>query len=381
MKKVVVVLSVAIMGFLSGGELAAGQQARGSEVLLPFLDSQGSWGFMDRSGKTVIPAGFYEARPFHEGFALVLDQKGATGYVDERGALIWTVPKESLDKALADYGLAAFEEELDALHGDLGDFHEGLARVKEYGGALQWRFGFIDKTGKYAIKPQFSGAGDFAEGLAPVKTPQSGYYGYIRKDGTVAIKPEYENAAPFRDGLAAVYYNDRYGFIDKSGKIIVDLKYDQAGNFSEGLAKFGVRDPGKKATGFYGGSLDKLVFSGKWGYIDKSGNIVIAAQFEEARDFAEGLAAVKTGSLWGYIDQKGKLGIEPRFDKADPFSEGLAAVSKGGKWGYVDKTGRMAIGFQYDDAFGFADGLAEVWLGEKMGYILKTGKFFWGPSK
>jgi hypothetical protein len=382
MKRSAVVLSLAIIGFVAIAGVSIGQQAAGSPILLPFMDSQGSWGFMDKSGKTVIPARFYEARPFREGFALVLDQEGATGYVDERGAFIWTVPKDGLDKALRDYGLAAFEEEFDAIQGDLGDFHEGLARVKVYSGAFQWRFGFIDRTGKFAIKAQFGKARDFSEGLAPVETPpQSGRYGYIRKDGTVAIKPEYENAYPFREGLAVVYHEESYGFIDKSGKTVFDLKFDRVGSFSEGLAAFGVRDPGKKATGFWGGSLDNLIFSGKWGFIDKSGNVVSAVQFDGAGDFAEGLAAVKKGALWGYIDQKGKLVIEAQFDSADSFSEGLAAVKKGGKWGYVDKTGRMAIGFQYDDAYSFSDGLAQVWTGDKMGYIFPTGKYFWGPSK
>jgi hypothetical protein len=185
MKRSAVALSLAIIGLVAITGASIGQKTVNPDTLLPFMDSQGSWGFMDKTGKAVIPASFYEARPFREGFALILDQEGATGYIDERGAFIWTVPKESIDKALRDYGLAAFEEELDALRDDLGNFHEGLARVKEYSGALQWRFGFIDRTGKYAIKPQFGKARDFSEGLAPVNTPGSGYYGYIRKDGKV----------------------------------------------------------------------------------------------------------------------------------------------------------------------------------------------------
>jgi hypothetical protein len=380
MNKAIVALAAACIGAIAGARAPAGQEAAKAGSPIPFLAGD-SWGFMDRSGKTVIPADLYEARPFHEGFALVVDPKGTRGYIDERGAFIWTVPKESLDKALTDYGLAAFEDEIDAMRGALGDFHEGLARVKIYSGAFQWRFGFIDKTGKYAIKPQFSSAGDFSEGLAMVKATQSGFHGYIRKDGTVAIKPEYDNGAPFRDGLAAVYSKEKYGYVDKLGNVVIELRFDQAGSFSEGLAKFGVRDPGREATGFYGGSLDKLVFAGKWGYIDKTGKAVVGAQFDAAGDFSEGLAAVKRGELWGFIDKTGKLVIAPQFDNADSFSEGLAAVGKGGRWGYVDKAGRMAIGFHFDDAYGFTAGLAMVWLGEKMGYILPTGKFFWGPSK
>jgi hypothetical protein len=42
----------------------------------------------------------------------------------------------------------------------------------------------------------------------------------------------------------------------------------------------------------------------------------------------------------GYIDKAGKVVIEPRFDVVGEFSEGLAVVSIGGKWGYIDKTGK-----------------------------------------
>lgn len=368
--------------FLGIAVLAAGWgtfQAVKASAPLRFMDASGDWGFIDRSGKVIIPAKFSKARPFREGAALV---GGTTPrYIDETGAVIWSIPEEGWEKAIADIGLADFELESDLVWSQMGDFREGLACVKVYAGPLQWRFGFIDKTGEYAVKPQFSGAGDFSEGLAPVRSPQSGSYGYIRKDGTLAVQPRYENAAPFRDGLAAVSDKGKYGFIDKSGKVVIDFPFDQVGGFCEGLARFGVRAPGQKATGLYGGSLDNLVFSGKWGYINKSGNVAVAAQFDEAGDFAEGLAAVKKGALWGYIDPQGKLVIAPQFDEADAFSEGLAAVNKGGRWGYIDKMGRPAIGCQFDDAFSFSGGLAEVWLGEKMGYILPTGKFFWGPAK
>ena len=45
----------------------------------------------------------------------------------------------------------------------------------------------------------------------------------------------------------------------------------------------------------------------KWGYISKSGKLVIAPSFDSAAPFAERLAAVKTGGLWGYINKTGEL--------------------------------------------------------------------------
>jgi len=76
-------------------------------------------------------------------------------------------------------------------------------------------------------------------------------------------------------------------------------------------------------------ALFSVVQNGKWGYIDKTGNIIIKPQFDRASAFSEGLAGVKIGNKHGFIDQNGIIVIEPKFDKAWHFSEGLAIVKIG----------------------------------------------------
>jgi hypothetical protein len=46
---------------------------------------------------------------------------------------------------------------------------------------------------------------------------------------------------------------------------------------------------------------------GRWGYIDKSGKLVIQPQFDNARPFSLDLAPVQVGSAWGYVNREGKL--------------------------------------------------------------------------
>ncbi len=100
--------------------------------------------------------------------------------------------------------------------------------------------------------------------------------------------------------------------------------------------------------------LARVKVSGKWGYIDRSGRIVINPQFEEAGDFAQGLAPVKMGGKWGYIDRSGRIVINPQFEEAGGFTEGLARVKVGGKWGYVDGKGQMVIPSQFNEAGNFS---------------------------
>jgi hypothetical protein len=79
---------------------------------------------------------------------------------------------------------------------------------------------------------------------------------------------------------------------------------------------------------------------GKWGYMDKTGKMVIPPQYDIASGHSEGLAGVAIGKKWGFIDKTGKMVITPQFDKIAPFSNGLALVKIGGKWGYIDQTGK-----------------------------------------
>ena len=65
----------------------------------------------------------------------------------------------------------------------------------------------------------------------------------------------------------------------------------------------------------------------KYGFIDKSGKVVIEPQFDYVRDLIEGLAEVKKDGKWGVIDKNGKVIVEPQFDDASPFSEGFAWVA------------------------------------------------------
>lgn len=55
---------------------------------------------------------------------------------------------------------------------------------------------------------------------------------------------------------------------------------------------------------------------------------IITPTYEDARTFSEGLAAVKRGSKWGYINKSGEVVIDFQYDCAYSFSEGKALIEK-----------------------------------------------------
>jgi hypothetical protein len=86
---------------------------------------------------------------------------------------------------------------------------------------------------------------------------------------------------------------------------------------------------------------------GKWGYINRTGQVVVEFQFDYAWEFSEGIGRISSKAKKGFIDKFGRIIVKPEFDNAQDFSEGFAAVQKAKNWGYVDKTGRMVIEMEY----------------------------------
>ena len=130
------------------------------------------------------------------------------------------------------------------------------------------------------------------------------------------------------NGLAPVWSNQGYGFIDRTGQVVIDGSFDQAGNFNNERALIGRQK--------------------RFGFIDPTGKTVIAMTYTYGADFSEGLAAVREGEYsvgfvpaCGFIDVDGNMVVKPRFDRADSFRDGLCLVTTKDSIGYINKQGEF----------------------------------------
>jgi len=111
-----------------------------------------------------------------------------------------------------------------------------------------------------------------------------------------------------------------------------------------------------------------------WGYLDKTGAMIIAPQFRSAAAFADGLAAVQSKEgPWGFVDPAGKWAIPARYEYAESFREGLACVRDKGKLVIIDKLGAPKI-TGVSSCYAYHDGLARLEKDGKAGYHDATGK-------
>lgn len=260
------------------------------------------------------------------------------------------------------------------------------------------KWGYVNKSGKYIINPQFAEASTIKNGLALVQT-MDGEYGFINEKGKFVINPQFDDAEQFHDGLALVETDGNSGFINKKGKYVIGpLECEDALSFSEGLTFVSPYDSGPvcydtkgnvkfelsevaKVYSFNEGMARIVDVEGNYGFIDKNGTVIVNPQFKDAEDFSEGLAAVEDNGNWGYIDKKGNYVINPQFDNAVVFSEGLAAFKSGKTYGFVNKKGEIVINPQFMMAGDFKNGLAVVVSkNEKCGFINKKGKYVITPQ-
>ncbi|MFA6014586.1 MAG: WG repeat-containing protein [Gallionellaceae bacterium] len=133
---------------------------------------------------------------------------------------------------------------------------------------------------------------------------------------------------------------------------------------------------------------------GKWGFKDKTGKLVIPYQYDDARDFSEGLAPVYINQEIGFIDRTGKVVIKPNPEFAGltheinrvGFHQGLSVMgmhiaSKNKdedgtfRFGFINKKGEWVIKPKFESAWDFNDhGIAEVKANDVEYLINKSGQ-------
>ena len=295
------------------------------------------FGYIDKTGDFVIPPRFDDlCYEYSEGLAAV-NVEGKYGFIDKNGDFV--IPPQ-------------FE--------CVFPFAHGIAAV-----LIEEKYGYIDKSGKIVIPPTFEEVDEFSEGLAYAKTATQ--EGYIDPTGAWALipPPRYNCGHSFCDGLTRIDLCEEEeldededtdecgcacegyceGYIDKTGAIVIPPQFRDTYDFSEGLAYVETEDGG-------------------YVFIDTKGNVALKFDFDYdtrwCHSFSEGVVAVRIEGKYGYADKTGQIVIAPQFDEAYRFREGLAGVRFRGRWGFIDKNAEWVIEPKPWRPFGFFEGLAMV---------------------
>jgi WG containing repeat len=299
----------------------------GATMLFPILQ-QDRWGFIDSTGRIVIPPRFEST------VAVELERR--IGEHKSRGAR----------PGLADLLLAP----------GVGPESTATLGVKERG-----KWCLVDRRGIVVGKLRFAEMLEFCGGLAPVRTWER--WGFVGHSGLLAIPELFDEVGCFNGGVCVVNVLGKQGVIDPLGRYVVNPRFELI------VADDSVFHDNRAVVGM----------NGKMGYVSRAGTVAVPAVFDYAFRFSEGLAAVVKGGSTGYVDTTGQLVIAPRFDSGAPFSGGMARVMLGDKYGYINRTGAFVAKPQFSEAedFGTRDRVA-VRRGPEVGNLDRSGR--WRPA-
>ncbi|HTL81768.1 MAG TPA: WG repeat-containing protein [Bacteroidia bacterium] len=320
----------------------------------------GKWGYLDASGREVIPAIYDYVYDFQNTVA------GPKAKVRVGNKVMWIDAN----------GTETGPSELAAITTPQVYCEPGS-------------FGYLDMKGNWAIQPQFKVANNFSEGLASVmklhakdqecgeeeNTSSYNYYDDYVGNSYTTFNPLtiFRQGIPVKSDDVDVLAQQRqdsinyaesqkrrlYGYIDMNGNMLLDAKYEAALEFHNGRAF--------------------VKFRGSWGVIDKKGNWIMPPVLDNPDGLYsdgdyEGSYDYYGSNYGSSVSYASEISYEANAEYYMHFNEGMAMFFKYGKYGFMDTTGKIIVSPVYASAMDFQNGLAAVCNNSKWGFIDKTGK-------
>jgi hypothetical protein len=125
-----------------------------------------------------------------------------------------------------------------------------------------------------------------------------------------------------------VRVDGRWGYVDKTGALVISAQYRQPSLFENGRAlvqvdeeSFAINRDGEPTSRDPDDLIPKQRF-GKWGFIRPDGTVAVDFIFDGFQSFSEGFAAVQVGERWGFIDRRGRLVIPAEFEDGSAIPPG-----------------------------------------------------------
>lgn len=357
-----VLFSQTVIPFQDEDEFYGLKDDKGNIVLAPEYDLIGDFaeglayvmkddkvGYINKKGEIVIPIQYDLAFSFSDGMAAVNKggkwvlnsfQGGKWGFIDKTGKL--RIPFR---------------------YDRVSDFSKGIALVSKEGkpgvllGYVDGKWGYVNKAGKEITAIKYDDLRNFQNGFAAVNIGYKikegnensdiyGKWGYIDSTGKQITPVIYDGVYDFFNGFAIIEKNGKHGVVNKLGKEVIAPKYD--------AIAFSTTEPGF-ARVFTGSKYDTTFeqhVGGDQGYINcNTGKEITTVNYSITWDFNEGLAPVNRGAAWsdedgyrggkwGFIDKTGKLVIPLIYDDAGYFFQGASKVELNGRKFSIDKTGK-----------------------------------------
>ena len=334
------------------------------------IKQNGKYGLIDFNGKELLPAEYDEITVL-DGIenSIIIKKDGKLGLVNDNGSIIAEAKYADIKNLGNTYKNGYIIVDENGKHGVISttkkqileNKYDEIAQIYLEDSYLVKEDGkqkLIDSKGNTIIEDGFDEIKSAtSNGIIFVK---DNLYGEINISGETTIEAKYQELREAKNGIYIAKQNDKYGIIDENEieKISFDytgIAYNEKANLylaEDASYKTSIIDDkfNVKLTGilseineeqsyirmrinneykYYNLKCeeksnteilkDNTLFlskkDGKYGYVDKKGNVVVDYIYDDATEQNEyGFAAVKKNGLWGSIDKDGKEIIEPKYN-------------------------------------------------------------------
>lgn len=358
---------------------------------LAAVKQDGKWGYIDETGKTVIPFGYDKAYAFNEGLAVVgkMEQRDLwhpTEEVDEWGGhvyeegpanvYVWYIIDTNGKETALTMPVYVYDNE-ETWEGHYEEqpaygfcltvdeqpfnpvYYNGYVNLLGYTDPEEPENMVYDRQGRRLDFGYYVAQGAFTEGAFAAYNPGEAAFYFLDEQGNVILGQEDNiqvmDARSFNQGLtpAMCYLEDQdysmaWGFMNRSGKMVISAKYQD----------FYVSSIQTTYELFNDGIASMKDSSGKWGGINKNGGTVIPFVYDQLRSFHEGLAVAQKGGKWGVIDTANNVVVPFQFDQLSGYSDGLCVAVQNGRAFCIDRYGKEIPGSDsVDTSVYFPNGL------------------------
>ena len=197
------------------------------------------------------------------------------------------------------------------------------------------------KTGQVRTYAKGDSLEEMGEGWILLEARAGGneVYAFLRRDTQIQAYFRPDMVESISEGMILLDYEGKYGFCPMTKKDGEKIKcqYEDANGYSEGLAAVCLKDEVRREVV---NGMPERIRNIEWGYIDKTGKLVIDEGYTNAEPFYEGLARVRTEAGYGYIDTNGNEVIPCQYKWGGYFRNGVTYVTdyENRTW-LIDKTG------------------------------------------
>ena len=207
--------------------------------------------------------------------------------------------------------------------------------------------------------------------VSKTKTENANYYITIDKNNKYKVVDSKDNIIIDKDYTYIEYLPGDYfiverdsksGIIDSNGKSVIELKYDSISRINETDILQMEKD---KNIALYNLNMKEIVSMDNaivkevkdekayillysdtdFKYLDKEGNILTSQNlFENNTLFAKNI-----NGKWGFVDKEGNLKVQNDYELVTDFNKyGFAGIKKDGKWGSINQNGEIVQEPTYD---------------------------------